>query len=264
MALYIPPELIDVIIGFITDRGTLYHCCLVSSLWLPASRQQLFRAINIDSPKRCTLFIARVLHVENQRPLLRLVRSLKLSDSPTSTIAGEGLSRAILFTLAGQLPALAELTIHANIWHRDIPFTTEPLLFSQFSTLHKLVLIGCSFPSFAYARRVITALPRLRDLSWWAALCEPGHLGHTMLQSAPRPVLYRLSLIFTFLGVIDNLVTWLGHTPSCSSIRHLCFHPSPPGNEGPLCDLTGSQHTFFNAVGQHVTTLELSSHGALL
>ena len=213
------------------------------------------------------LFIARVVHVESQRPYLRLVRPLGLSaGGPSLSTKAPGLSRAAIniFPLAGQLPALAELTLGARAWGNDHPFSTEPLLFSQFSSLHKLVLKMGSFPSFAYVRRVITALPRLRDLSWWAALCEPSRLGHTMLQPAPRPVLHRLSLIFTFLGVIDDLVTWLGHTPSCSSIRHLCFHPSPPGNEGQVCDLTSSQLIFFNAVGQHVTTLELSSNGALL
>ncbi|KAI0716995.1 hypothetical protein C8Q76DRAFT_726210 [Earliella scabrosa] len=263
MALYIPPELTDVIIGFIMDRKTLYNCCLVSTQWLPASRQQLFRAIDLDSAERCTLFIARVLHDESQRPYLRLVRSLDLSEGPSLSTKAPRLGRAaILFSLAGQLPALVELTIRAKAWGNDHAFLTEPLLFSQFSSLHKLVLMVCSFPSFAYVRRVITALPRLRDLRWRLVR---SCLGHAVFQPTPRPVLHCLSLTFSSEGDIDDLVTWLLYTPSCSSIRHLSFHPIPPGDEGlPGYDFTSSQHTFFSAVGPHVTTLELQSHGALL
>ena len=272
MALYIPSELTDVIIGFIEDQGTLYNCCLVCTQRLPASRQQLFRAITIDSAERYTLFIARVLHVESQRPYLRLVQSLELSDTSSISIISvlarsyPQMSRTIFLTLAGQLPALAELTIHARIWRGDHPFSTgEPLLFSQFSSLHKLTLLASSLPSFTYMRRVITALPRLRDFDWRLASCSRSCLGHTVFQPTPRPVLHRLSLAFTSDGDIDDLVTWLLYTPSCSSIRHLSFHPIPPGDEGfPGCDFTSSQHTFFSAVGPHVTTLELQSHGALL
>ncbi|KAI0757766.1 hypothetical protein C8Q80DRAFT_1265625 [Daedaleopsis nitida] len=264
--MFIPGELTDDIIGFIRapETSMLLACALVCRNWLLASRHRLFERIDIT----CTqydLFLSRVVHSEAMQPWLSSVRYLALRDhrllaSREVHLRPEenGLRRSqhLLHDFIGRLPNLAELELVDADWIQRPPHPSSHHILRSSSialpSLRRLSLCGHRFPSFSSLRRLLASLPRLEDLvledvQWPPAVHD---LSSIVALSATSPALVAL-IIWTDMpdGCIDNLLTWLAHTPYRKSVRELRFDTI----------WTDRHVAFLRVVAPHLTTLSLQS-----
>ncbi|KAH9939506.1 hypothetical protein B0H21DRAFT_756596 [Amylocystis lapponica] len=83
----LPPELTDRIIDHLRgDQGALYNCALTCRAWLPRSRYNLFRAMEIRSLAALTSLVA-LSHDHRFLPYFRALRELCLCDRPTISVS---------------------------------------------------------------------------------------------------------------------------------------------------------------------------------
>lgn len=248
MALYIPGELTDKIIGFVQDEDTLRACALVSRNWLPASRHMLFRNVRVNSNAAYRGLVKNVLRSARMRQFLGSTVTLDIHDSDGKPpwqrypieLSDMGIdrpwprphppdsrSRSFLCDLAGNLPNLEELRLYRCRWDTHLPSPAEPLLASRFPALTYLRLFECSLPSFSFFRRALASFPQLRSL-YISSVTYPSDISSMMHLPTGSQMLPKLDT-FDLSGWIPlgcehgELVTWLSQTSSRSSLRTLGY-----------------------------------------
>ncbi|KAM5532991.1 hypothetical protein V8D89_013333 [Ganoderma adspersum] len=130
---------------------------------------------------------------------------------------------------------------------------------SSFPSLTELSLLGVTFPSFGFFRRMIIAIPSLTNLTLskirWPHTSIPAWL--TLPERSPRQLnlcTLRLDIFVWPQDVIDVLLPWLSKTIAAETIDSLVVQ-SPPEHL--------VEHDFFKHVGPHVAklTIDLQSTG---
>jgi hypothetical protein len=154
----LPPELVDYIIGFIRDNGTLRSCSLVAQAWVRSSRQKMFKDIHISpnnfqrflellNSVHCTVHIsARHLHIHYPRDItwvmksvlmpnpLPTVTSLTLSTSSWSDIGSDAVA-----DLSACLPGITDLSVRSVVADG---FYLVATMTREFRFLQRLFLSG--------------------------------------------------------------------------------------------------------------------------
>ncbi|KAI0731095.1 hypothetical protein C8Q76DRAFT_793193 [Earliella scabrosa] len=232
MAPRIPPEITDVIIGSIPHNwwdgsSTLRNCALVCSDWLPASRHCLLHDVVIADVVSYDIFVERVLHSNRMQPWL--ASTTRLAILPHDYVPDRELSqRPIIQDLAGRLPNLTILTICVD-WVESHPHRSTHMALSQFTSLRKLNLSYCAFPSFHLIRRLICGLPGLNELevyyTRWRPI-PPERPRMPVFASRRLPALITLSVEFADdEECVAELLEWLFGTPTRGSLQSLHYLP---------------------------------------
>ena len=103
---YVPPEIIDIILGHADDE-LLCTCALVCHVWLETSRRHLFQRIALVRATAYDSFIRQIVHCRRMAPWLKLARILFYSEES----ANQNRGNRIFLELAGQLPNLSSLRV---------------------------------------------------------------------------------------------------------------------------------------------------------
>ncbi|KAI0757773.1 hypothetical protein C8Q80DRAFT_120998 [Daedaleopsis nitida] len=244
-SLFIPPEITDRIIAAAAGihRQTLLSCSLVCHNWVPASRFHLFNWVSIG-PTKYDVFVDMVLHSESMHLWLAHVYVFSLDDGDAGGAAGDSQeerndsptpsrevggprtgTQRFVHDFAGHLPNLLELWLSHADWTRHSPHPSAYILFGCFTSVRRLVLEHCHFPSFAGVRRMLTALPRLDDLrlsnvEWPHTECAAAVPAHPA-----RPSLVVLMMHASSpKGCTTCLLAWLASTPTKGSMREVEFY----------------------------------------
>nr|VWP02230.1 Peroxisomal biogenesis factor 6 (ClaPEX6) (Peroxin-6) [Ganoderma boninense] len=243
----LPNELFDAIISRVPARAgrlgpeekkTLLNCTLVCRDWLPASRHALFSCVVLNSPAAWDSFLRCVVNAEGGRPWLASIRQLEFNTDKWRTIHNDGedvpaqpisewRGQYIIPVLAGQLPNLEVLWLTVN-WERCQPHPSTFGMFSQFTSLHELYLVDCSFPSFCTFRRILASLPALKALGChsvhWPSVPQPSIL----VLPSRCPALQSFNMSGICLSCTLALLEWLIHTPTRSTLAS--FSLNYPGS----------------------------------
>ncbi|EJF60583.1 hypothetical protein DICSQDRAFT_161982 [Dichomitus squalens LYAD-421 SS1] len=185
-------------------RATLCSCCLTCQAWLPRSRALLYKSITLKAPRPSDLQISfqKLVRTILDSPLIAaLVENITLSELSASK---SGVASVLPILLIGRLPHLRTFTIHETTLVVSPGFCSS---ISSFPALETLKLATVMFPNISAFRRLLTALPRLRDLTldnvFWQTV---GAVPETMIQYiGSMPPIRRLSVIG---GQVVGPATW--------------------------------------------------------
>ncbi|KAJ7464553.1 hypothetical protein FB451DRAFT_1403221 [Mycena latifolia] len=154
MAQNLPQELVDLVLGAVSESHTIAQCGLVCRNWLPSSRYRYFAEIDLND-RTIKLFISVV--EASPFPLPSFIRSLRLSSRREDGSLEEDLRKL------GPLPQLRALSItmdHA-IFPRNYRFLAK-----SFANISSLTLRNCHFPLSS----LLEALPHFPTLKSFALL----------------------------------------------------------------------------------------------
>ena len=142
----IPPEIFDLIVGWLRNEPTtLEACCLVSKSWVPRTRRYLFASIHFFEPRSSILSWMKVFSNPSGSPA-QYTRNLTISEPLNAesswirsfhhvekltvyTVRFEDSSEVSLVQLHGLSPSLESLCLS----HRSLP-------------LSDVFTLACSFP----------------------------------------------------------------------------------------------------------------------
>ncbi|KAI0333676.1 hypothetical protein GY45DRAFT_1432114 [Cubamyces sp. BRFM 1775] len=264
---HLPAEVTDQIIFFVwPDRQALCQCALTCRAWLPASRHQLFREVEICSTQAYDALVCHVLHSDAMRPWLASVRRVRVVHPfiPKATSMSLGIpggpsdrrdfkqGHRFIHEFAGHLPNLQSLVLTGIDWLQCTAHPSLHLVLASFSRIEALALDFCRFISFNAFRRLIVALPALRALSvviasWPTASPPPMQIGATH-SPVPRLALTRpLLQCMREEGCSRTILEWLSTTPSRETLRSVSFPPQS----------AMYHHTFLRSLSSSIRTLEL-------
>ena len=235
----LPVELTDEIIAWIptvcSGKGkttTLLRCSLVCSAWVPRSRHHLFDDCSVGLEKYDVL-LSRALRSSRLRPYLTSVRTLEIYDDGTGYELGSSQSDStprwrwgLIHELAGHLPNLVALKLKSNfIAH---PVSTS-MVISRFSSVRLLHFNYCLFDSFGTLRRILTALPSLKELHMhgvtdWPSPHDALSPPLLVVAKTSRPALDHLYINWHsgHITLLQQFLSWLSATSTVLSLRD--FH----------------------------------------
>ena len=210
---YVPPEIIDIILGHADDE-LLCTCALVCHVWLETSRRHLFQRIALVRATAYDSFIRQIVHCRRMAPWLKLARILFYSEESVNQTRGN----RIFLELAGQLPNLSSLILDSLDFTKSLHLRAHHGL-SRFTYVRELWLQTCVFPSLATLRRCCAALPNLRNLCLSEIVLTASTSSEIILDHFyARPALDTLSIEID--PEYSNAVSqWLSHTPTAYSLR---------------------------------------------
>ncbi|KAM5532817.1 hypothetical protein V8D89_013536 [Ganoderma adspersum] len=239
----LPNELVDAIISWVSpyDKRTLRSCALVHRDWLPASLHALLWSVELREPAAWDSFLNGVIHSEQMRPWRASIHHLEFVDPlihthypgdkcvpPGSIPTWRG--QYVITVLASHLPNLHSLTFTVD-WAQCSPHPTTFGTFSQLTSLCRLQLDACSFPSFCTFRRVLISLPALKNLNCIDVHWPSAPQLSILALPSSRPPLQSLYLSFSCRSCTLALLEWLIHTPTSSTLVDL--HLYPPRDRDP-------------------------------
>ena len=256
--LFLPPEITDLIISFVElgDCFTLASCALVCRSWLPASQHRLLQLIRFwpNSRWRYDLLVSHVLRDEKSKHLLGAVHHILIDDGENEDTLS-AVAYRFLPAFPHHLPNLRVLEFAGCSWvNRSHPHLGAVVAaMSSFSSLTELSLLGVTFPSFGFFRRMVVAIPALTNLTLsrirWPHTSLPAWL--TSPERSPRQLhlsTLGLDVFLWTLDVTDVLLPWLLKSVATETIDSLVLH-SPPEHLG--------DHNFFKHIGPHVAKLTI-------
>ncbi|RDX52163.1 hypothetical protein OH76DRAFT_195335 [Lentinus brumalis] len=229
-----PTELFEEIIAWIpavcgwdlrVRYPTLLSCSLVCSAWLPASRHQLFQALDIDTPERYDLLVSRVLHWEKMRVNLLSVRTVVLSPSSDTPVW-----RPFVLEFAGHLPNVTDMYLYSRSVEAFLLHRSSVVVISRFASVQSLSISHCDFPSFGALRRTLTSLPSLNNLrlessSWPDPAADLSTSLSHGASTVRRPALLWLTVWWDaeppHRGRAQQFMAWLSETATSSSLLDL-------------------------------------------
>ena len=233
----LPNELVDRIISSIAEaswlspeeRHTLCNCTLVCRDWLPASRHALFSDVELVGPAAWDSFRLWVLDTEEGQPWLSSIYYLTFKDRrrlnkgeevPASEAASGWRGQCVLPVLAGRLPNLQYLSLTVD-WVQCPPHPATFGMFTRFTSLRVLRLVGCRFPSFIAFRRIIASLSALKDLMCMEVHWPSGPQPSVLSVPSRHPALHSLYIFTPCGGCTLAILEWLIHTPTRSTLVDL-------------------------------------------
>ncbi|OCH95095.1 hypothetical protein OBBRIDRAFT_642089 [Obba rivulosa] len=271
----LPPEVTDRIIDFLwADRASLRSCALTCRSWLPASRFHLFRTLRIWSREAFDALIHKSCIPETAE-MFRFVQHLSIRERSGS------FAHLVPHILVNKLPNVTSIDIHDfSVWavSPDAGFFSILSRFKgvkalelrnvQFSTIHEMAILLCSFPSLSrlslHSCNLIgdllgppVHLPPLRTLSLTHLTVDAGSMGivtselflEWLLQTPTTRTLQTFKVVTGYLanvmaisGILTRLIHGLGDTlraitislsTSVDGVAHV-YLERPPNNLPPL------------------------------
>ena len=190
-------------------RGVLCRCALTCQAWLPRSRVLLYRSITLySSPgrtcdRRVVRRLANTIHASSF--IADLVNHLTISEASASK---SGIASVLPFLLVDSLPKLHTLIIQETTLVVGAAFCHSMGSFPALTTLN---LATVMFANVCALRRLLAALPKLRDLQldnvFWQTVGVAHETAGRYIGQMPR--VQRLSMIggqvCTFYGTSVKL-----------------------------------------------------------
>lgn len=234
----IPAEITDHIIGLVEvkwsrDTKTLCNCSLVCRAWLPRSRTRLFDQIYFSHTPNYNKFNTAILRNASMQPWLAHVHKISFwAPGPSNFIPSpadpheEKWSQRFMHEIAGRLPNLKAMYLQGFDWVHLPPHPTICATFSTFRDLRALTLRHWCLHSFSVFHGILVALPSLKELELWDVKCPPAPREVIFTSRREYPTLTALTILFPSeesKHCINNLLRWLGTTPTTQTIRNICF-----------------------------------------
>ncbi|TBU24329.1 hypothetical protein BD309DRAFT_978011 [Dichomitus squalens] len=161
---FIPIEIFELVIDFIEDEKALQSTSLVCKAWLPRSRFNLFRVVELNFPGQ----LDSLLHLLESAPdIAPIIKEISISENSILALFRPAMSIAGRFPLSLSSYPLVQprrLTVHNQLW---LPTRYSPdylLELSRFSSITSLDLFDVSFTTVADFSIILRALGRLESL----------------------------------------------------------------------------------------------------
>jgi hypothetical protein len=156
----LPPELHDIIIGFLYDDiPTLTSCVLVCKDWLPSSRSRLFRKLKIK-PRTAQKFLPLLESPLHGPAIAPYVRELHIVEGYGSEAwFNEGLPVVCL----GVLRSVTSLHVDLLQWV-ELSKESRAAFMSFLRSVEELILDACEFETFDQFTKVVSEPRSLRKL----------------------------------------------------------------------------------------------------
>ena len=134
---YLPPELIENIMGHIDDQKTLAACSLICRAWTPFAQSEFFRILHLGpSLDRTTTFLQMV----HQSPHIALLPRTLISDHWVPRVVDDGTNLA---QIAPVLIKVSKLSL-VSISLLDLPSHNLRTIVEGFPSLRQLFLDTCT------------------------------------------------------------------------------------------------------------------------
>ena len=161
----LPIEVFEFVIDCLHDEKTLHSTSLVCKAWLPRSRFNLFRNIELNLPRHLDSLMDLLVSSPDIAPI---IQELSVSENSILALFRPAMSIAARFPLSLSSHPLVQprrLTVHHQLW---LPTRYSPdclLELSQFTSITFLDLFDVSFTTVADLSIVLRALSHLESLS---------------------------------------------------------------------------------------------------
>ncbi|KAI0646126.1 hypothetical protein C8Q79DRAFT_648081 [Trametes meyenii] len=247
----LPIELFEHAIDSLGDKRSLKATSLVCKAWLPRSRVNLFRTVELGIPLHLDHFMQLLSHAPH---IAEYVEEIDISENsllavlrPTMSIV----SRLPLLLTAYPLVRPLRMAVHNQLW---LPTRYNPdylHTLSQLSSVRSLDLFDVTFATIADFSLVLRALPYLKTLSAKHLDCQrqldadtAANIGSTV------PSLTTLRIVSTYP---TSAIDWLVQYNSFPSLRDVeCSY------ELSTNDSTQGLGAFWDNIGATLETLSIS------
>ncbi len=147
--------------GICATRSALYSCALTCQAWVPRSRFLLYCSITLYASGASPHYdVRRLADTIISSPLIAdLVKDLTISETSASK---SGIASILPLMLVDRLPKLHTLTIRETTLVVSAAYCHSIASFSALATLNLATLM---FANVSALRRLLAALPKLRDLT---------------------------------------------------------------------------------------------------
>jgi hypothetical protein len=205
-AVVLPPELLDIIIGFLYDDiPTLASCALVCKDWLPSSRSHLFHTLILNSwnSEKFLPLLKSPLHGPAIAPHVRELWIIE--DYGYHAWFNEGLPVMCM----GVLRSVTSLHVDQLHWEK-LGGESRAALMSFLHSVEELTLMGCKFQTFDQFTEVVSEPRSLRKLEMFGTVWKDG--ATVELDRLPCPSQLQALDLF---NCTSPILRWLLQHESC-------------------------------------------------
>ncbi|KAM5530632.1 hypothetical protein V8D89_015701 [Ganoderma adspersum] len=212
----LPIELFELVIDCLHDEKTLHSTSLVCKAWLPRSRFNLFRSIELNLPRHLDGLIDLLASTPEIAPI---IQELSVSENSILALFRPTMSIAARFPLSlssHPLIQLRRLTVHHQLW---LPTRYSPdylLELSQLTSITCLDLFDVSFTTVADFSIVLRALAHLESISLAHLDCQ-----RQLDPETSAAIGYELPLLRTLRVVADHPTSPIDWFLSCNKFPSL-------------------------------------------
>jgi hypothetical protein len=208
----LPPELHDIIIGFLSDDiPTLASCALVCKDWLPSSRCYLFRTLKLQ-PWNAQKFM-RLLETPSHPGITPYVRELHIVEG--FPYRGDAWFDEGLPLCLSVLRSVTSLYVVSLRWENLSGESWAPFM-SFLHNIEELVIRNCHFKTFDQYTEVLCKPRSLRKL----VVGDSGWQGQPTVRLDRLPCLSQVQALH--LDSCDTLfLHWLMQHESCYSMLRI-------------------------------------------
>ncbi|KAH9911390.1 uncharacterized protein B0H18DRAFT_364047 [Fomitopsis serialis] len=227
----IPLEVFEFIVDEM-DRPTLVAAALVCAAWYPRAMHNLYHPLEIRSRRSFNMLFKQIRaspRVEGWlastcQLVVNECQDLKDDHFPSIDVYDNGLRflQALPLALTGLMPRLRILRIsHARLCFIPTYFF---LALSRFESVKSLTLFECRLNSITQLRRIVSAFPRLTDLTMSVHFTQhaASYAGASLFW-LPSHIRLRYLNVHVHDESMVTFLDWMMHSGLCTSLAELTF-----------------------------------------